>query len=318
MTEIRNVAMVGAGLMGHGLALVHALGGCRVVMQDISADQLAAAPGLIAAAAGTLVDGGAITAAERDAALARISSEPDLETSVAGADLVVEAVAERADVKREVYGRVAAAAPAHAILASNTSHLDIFPLVPDALKSRAAIAHWYTPPYIIDLVDVVGGPEAGPQVAEALRALYAGMGKKPIVFSRFATGYIANRLQAALGLEIYNLIDEGIATPEMIDDSIKYGLAARMAFLGHLKKADYTGLGLVRQSMQNATYSPPARRGVSPAVERLVADGRLGVMSGGGFFDYASRPPAEWFRARDRALLKHKALVETVEREDPM
>lgn len=318
MTNIHNVTIVGAGLMGHGLALVHALGECRVVMQDISAAQMDSAPKLIAVALDTLIDGGAVKASERDTVLARISTEPDLTKAVGNSDLVVEAVAEDIEIKRLVYSQIAEAAPDHALLASNTSHLDIFPLLPDTLKARSGIAHWYTPPYIIDLVDLVGAPEAGPEVVETLRALYAGMGKKPIVFAKFAPGYVANRLQAALGLEIYHLLDSGIATPEAIDDSIKYGLAARMAFLGHLKKADYTGLGLVQQIMSNAAYSPPPVRKQSPSIEDLVGEGRLGVASGGGFFDYAERPPAEWFSARDRALLKHKALVEKIEREDPM
>lgn len=318
MTAIRNVAVIGAGLMGHGLALVHALGGCRVTMQDISQSQLAAAPGLIEAALATLVDAGAVKAAEAEAALARIASEPDLAKAVSGADLVVEAVIEKVEVKREVYETVARAAPAHAILASNTSYLDVFPAVPEALRKRCAIAHWYTPPYIIDLVDLVSGPEAAPEVIETLLALYRGMGKKPIVFEKFAPGYIANRLQAALTLEIYHLMDSGVATPEMIDESIKYGLAGRMAFLGHLKKADYTGVGLTKQVMANAAYAPPPVRKASPTLDKLVAEGRLGVQAGGGYYDYSSRPAADWFRARDRALIQHKALVERLEREDPL
>lgn len=313
MTEIRNVAVIGAGLMGHALALVHAVGGCKVTMQDVNAEQLAAAPGLVAAALGTLIDGGAVSADRRADILGAISTTPDMAECVGNADLIVEAVVENADVKREVYVKIEAAAPKHAILASNTSHLDIFPLVPEGLKSRAAIAHWYTPPYIIDLVDVVAGPEADANAGPTLRDLYAGMGKKPVLFKQMIPGYVANRLQAAMSLEIYNLLDEGLVEPADIDDSIKYGLAIRMALLGHLKKADYTGIDMIRRAMANGGYSAPAARPNSPSIDKLVEQGRLGTMYGAGFYDYGGRPPAELFQARDRGLLKLKAQVEEIE-----
>lgn len=309
-----EVAILGAGTMGHALALVHALGGCSVRLQDVSPEVLEGAPGLIGAAFRTLVAAG--VCGEEDARLAesRIARTADLGQAVAGADLVVEAVFEDTDVKREVFARAHQAAPEQAVFASNTSYLDVFPLMPTARAGRAMIVHWYTPPYIIDLVDVVPGPETEPQLIQDMRDFLVGLGKKPIVLQAYIPGFIANRLQSALSLEIYALLDDGVATAADIDASIRHGLAARLALFGQLMKADYAGLGLVRQSLANRAYWPPEVRGHCRTVDELVAAGRTGVMAGAGFYDYGGRSPVELFEERDRKLLALKKAIGDIER----
>ena len=318
MIEFQRVGMIGAGLMGHALALVHALGGCQVRLQDVSAEQLERAPNLIAEALDTLIEAGLVDAGEKATVLARIHPTPDIAEAVADAQLIVEAVVENVDVKRTVYAAIDAAAPADAVLASNTSHLDPFPLIPEARQATAAITHWYTPPYILDLVDVCAGPKADRSIAERLRDFYLAIGKKPVVFDTVLPGYIANRLQAAMSLEIYHLMDEGLVTADMVDDSIKYGLALRMATLGHLKKADFTGIDMIRRAMANGMYEAPEPRPTSPSIEKLVDEGRLGVMAGAGFFDYGGRSPEELFKERDRGLLAMKKLVDEIEKKHPL
>lgn len=304
--RIETVAVLGAGIMGHALALVHALGGCRVALQDVSAPAREKAPALIEAALATLVDGGEVERDAADAARGRIVVHADLGTALAGCDLVVEAVVEDPEVKRALFARIDALAPAHALIASNTSYLDIFPMVPAARARTTLIAHWYTPPYLVDLVDLVGGETTDPAAIETLRALYAGWGKKPVVLPRFIPGYVANRLQAALSREVFFLLDEGYATPQDIDDAMIHGLALRIPLLGHLRKADFTGLDLTRRALANATVklAPDATR--SATLDRLVDAGRTGVMSGAGFFDYGGRSPDDLFRARDERLLSLK------------
>jgi 3-hydroxybutyryl-CoA dehydrogenase len=309
-----HVAILGAGTMGHALALVHALGGCRVQLQDVSPEALARSEALIAAALGTLAEAGVCSEAAAREALSRIARTPDLARAVAGADLVVEAVVEDVEVKREVFAAAHRAAPVHAVFASNTSYLDIFPLVPAERARRAMIVHWYTPPYIIDLVDVVPGPETDLQLVADMRDFLLGLGKKPIVLRKFIAGFIANRLQSALSLEVYALLDEGVATAEDIDASIKHGLAARLALMGQLMKADYTGLDMVRRALANRAYRPPEPRGHSRVVDELMAAGRTGVMAGAGFYDYGGRPPAELFEERDRKLLALKKAIDESER----
>lgn len=313
-----TVAVVGAGLMGHALALVHAAGGRRVRMQDIDPAQLERARGLIGAALDTLVGAGVHGEDERAAILARVSAVETIAEAVRDAGLVVEAVVENRDVKRAVFAEIDAAAPDGALIASNTSHLDIFPLVPARRQRRALIAHWYTPPYVIDLVDLAPGPETERAAMEGMRDFYAAMGKKPVLFERFIPGYVANRLQAAMGLEITRLLDEGWADARAIDDSIKYGLALRMALMGALMKADFTGLDMMRRGMANRAYDPPVPKGESETLNRLLAEGRTGAMGGAGYFDYGGMSPEELFRNRDIGLLKLKAEVARIERDTPL
>jgi 3-hydroxybutyryl-CoA dehydrogenase len=313
-----KVTLIGAGLLGHALALVHAAGGHQVKMQDISEKQLEIGVGLIESALGTMVDAGAIDLAEMAAIIGRITPEPSLAAAVVDADLIVEAVVENIPVKTQVYAEIDAAAPFSAILASNTSNLDVFPLIPAGRQKRCLIAHWYTPPYIIDLVDLAPGPQTDVAVMDEMEALYNGMGKKPVRFERFINGYVANRLQAAMGLEITKLLDEGWASAKAIDDSIKYGLANRMALMGALMKADFTGLDMMQRGMANMTYDPPVPKASSPTLDKLMDEGRQGVMSGAGYFDYGGMSPEQLFRNRDIGLLKLKAQVEKIEKESPL
>ncbi len=317
MTQFREVGVLGAGTMGHGIALVHALGGCTVRLQDNSPAALARAPELIRQAAAMLVEHGGLARADAEAAQKRITIGADAEATVHGVDLVVEAVVEDPNVKREIFAMVDRVAPEGAVIASNTSSLDVFPLVPERRARRTLIAHWYMPPYIVDLVDVVGSPKTDPALLEQMRDFLIKLGKKPVLLRRFLPGYIANRLQAALSLEIYKLLDEGYATAENIDDSIKYGLAERMALFGHVMKSDYTGLELLQKVLALGTYEPPKPTGRSATLDRLVAQGRTGVMAGAGFYDYGGKTPAELLASRDRRLLALKKALRQIEKDAP-
>ncbi len=302
--------------MGHALALVHALGGCTVTLHDADAGVLTRAPGLIDAALKTLREGGAVTGADARATRARISPTPGLAAALSGADLVVEAVVEKPEVKRAVFADIDRHAPRDAILASNTSYLDIFPLVPEARRPRTAIAHWYTPPYIVDLVDLVPGPETRAGTVAMLHRLYRGFGKAPLVFERMIPGYIANRLQAALNLECLRMIDAGWVGAEAIDHSIRHGLALRLALLGHMRKMDFTGLEMVRNGLAGGTFDPAPATGRSATLDGLIARGRTGVAAGAGFYDYPGTDPAPHYRARDLNLLSLKTALADILGED--
>lgn len=312
---MRTVAIVGAGLMGHGIALVFALGGHAVRITDARPETLAAVPALIGSALETLREGGLVEAAwtaERVAAAVRLC--PTLAEAVAGADLVIEAITEKPDLKQAVFAELDRLCPAGVALASNTSYLDIFPLIPARRQERALVLHWYTPPYIVDLVDVVPGPETDPEVVGFIRDLVLGLGQVPIVLQRFVPGYIANRIQQAISAEVYRLLDEGVASPREIDDAIIHGLALRIPVLGHLAKADFTGLELQRHALRNGTYQPPPPRSRSDILDRLCEEGRTGVMAGRGYFDWSGRSPEELFRERDRKLLALKQAMKRVGR----
>ena len=226
--------------------------------------------------------------------------------------MVIEAVVERPDVKRTLYGQLEGLMAPDAILASNTSNLDIFPLVPEGLQERTIIAHWYTPPYLCDLVDLCPGPKTKPGTVETMRDMVKAMGKVPVVFKQMVQGYVANRLQAAMQLEVYRLLDEGLVTPKDIDDSVLHGLALRMPILGIMAKADFTGLPLMQQGMKNRSYTPPVLRERSETLDKLIAEGRTGVMAGKGYFDWRDRSPEELFRERDWKLLALKQALRAI------
>jgi 3-hydroxybutyryl-CoA dehydrogenase len=301
-----KVAVTGAGLMGHSLAIVFATGGHHVTLYDVSAPALTTARRLIASTLDLLCEAELCTPQRKtDILESAIAFTTDLE-QVSGADIVVEAIPENSELKRELFSRLHRLLPAEAVIASNTSFLNIFDLMPTERQSNAVIAHWYSPPHIIDLVEIVPGPQTSAETVALVKALLESLGKKPIVLSRFLSGFIANRLQAALNLEVYSLLDSGYATAEEIDAAIMHGLALRMPLLGHLKKADFAGLRLVQATLANRTYAPPVVRGRSEVLDELVSRGNTGVMAGRGFYDYGGRSPEELFRERDRKLLALK------------
>ena len=302
-----QVAILGAGTMGHALALVYALGGHRVRVTDNDPATLDRAGGLMRTALATLRDAGEAGADKTDAWLdGAVTRVPQLADTVLDAQFVLEAVVELPDVKRQVFAQVDEAAPQAAILASNTSYLDPFPLMPQRRLPRALAVHWYTPPYLVDLVDIVGNPATDPAVVTEVRDMHAAMGKAPVVLKRFVPGYVANRIQAAIAAEVDNLIDEGVASPQDVDDAVIHGLALRIPILGHMAKADFTGLDLLQKVKANGTYQPAPARGSSPTLDKLVAEGRRGVRSGKGYVDWSDREPAALFAERDRKLLALK------------
>lgn len=302
-----DIAVVGGGLMGHGIALVLALGGHAVRITDTRPETRAAVPGLMESALATLREAGAAPEGWDAGRLARaVRVAAALDDTVAGASLVIEAITENPEAKRALFADLDRLCPPGTVIASNTSYLDVFPLIPAGRQARALVMHWYTPPYIIDLVDVVPGPETLPDVLEAMRALVVGLGQVPIVLKRFVPGYVANRIQSAISAEVYKLLDEGVASPREIDDAVIHGLSLRIPILGHLAKADFTGLELAQRALTNASYAPPPARTNSETLDALCAEGRTGVMAGKGYFDWGGREPAELFRERDRKLLALK------------
>ncbi|HKM64125.1 MAG TPA: 3-hydroxyacyl-CoA dehydrogenase family protein [Acidisphaera sp.] len=310
-----TVAVIGAGTMGHALALVYALGGHRVRLTDTNAQTLARAPALIETARATLAETGEIDGSWSAPRIAdAIACTATLEDTVRGVDVVVEAIIEQPEAKRTLYAQLDALLADDAIIASNTSYLDVFPLVPERRQARTVIVHWYTPPYLVDLVDIAPGPNTDPAVVEHMRAMVEALGKVPIGFRTLVTGYVANRIQSAITTEVYRLLDEGLVTPDDVDKSVIHGLALRMPIVAVLAKADFTGLPLQQDALRNRTYTPPPPRDHSDTIDRLVAEGRTGVMAGRGFFDWGGRSPEDLFQERDRKLIALKQALRKIGR----
>lgn len=305
-TSFVNVAVIGAGLMGHALAAVHAIGGLATKLYDSDPTRLANARSLIGQIMDTLVLAQSLTQDDASKAIDRISYCNSLENTLEGVDLIVEAVTEKPEVKKQVYKDISRFASPACVIASNTSYLDIFPFIPAERQRFSIIAHWYTPPYIVDLVDVVPGPQTDPAIVQRVAALYKSMGKHPIIFKKFIAGYIANRLQTALNLEVFRLLEEQQVSAADIDDSIRHGLALRLCLLGQLQKADFTGLEMVRNGLASKAYEPPVATGKSPVLDGLIAQGKTGIFSGEGFYDYKDTPAETLLKRRDLDLLTLK------------
>jgi 3-hydroxybutyryl-CoA dehydrogenase len=309
MTEIRKVTIVGAGTMGHSLAQAFAQGGFNVWLNDVQEAILSKARSLIASNLMTLVELGVLPKNQQTPILNRIQTTTNIEEAAKEADLVVEAIIEDAGAKKEMFRTLDKICPPQAILASNTSYMDIFKFVETKRPEKVLITHWFAPPHIIPLVEIVCGPKTAPETVDVVKALLVKLGKKPIVLSRFLPGFIANRLQSALGNEVLFLLDNGYATPEDIDEATKASFGLRIPILGLVKRMDFTGLNLTQKIISSRLYEPPQPQGKSKSVDQLMAQGKMGVKSGSGFYDYGGRSPEEIMKERDIKLIKLKEFL---------
>jgi len=304
MGEIRNVTVVGAGTMGHSLAQVYAQGGCNVWLNDIKDEVLIKAKSLIASNLKTLAELGIVKKGEESSILNRIRTTTKIEEAGKNADLVVEAIIEDEPAKKEMFSKLDRVCPQGAILASNTSYMDIFKFVKTGRPEKVLITHWFAPPHIVPLVEIVRGPKTFQETVDTVKASLLKLGKKPLVITKFLPGFIGNRLQSALGNEVLHLLDNGYATPEDIDIATKASFALRMPILGLVKRMDFTGLDLSQKIISNASYKVPPQRTKSKSVDRLVEQGKLGVKTGSGFYEYGGRSTEEIMKERDIKLIK--------------
>lgn len=207
-------------------------------------------------------------------------------------------------MKRDLFGRLDELCSPQAILASNTSYLNVFEIVEVRNPGRLLITHWFAPPHIIPLVEIVPGPRTSTRTVETVRQILVQLGKEPLVLKRFMPGFVANRLQMAVTLEMYHLLDQGVVSPEELDRAVKASFGLRIPILGLAKRVDFAGLDMAQLALRNRSYHPPPVRGRSDMVDALVSQGRLGVKTGRGFYDYGGRPPEDVLRERDLKLLK--------------
>jgi 3-hydroxybutyryl-CoA dehydrogenase len=299
---LRKVAVIGAGTMGHSLAQVFAQGGYEVSLSDIREEVLNQALTLIAANLETLVEMGLEETRGIPSVLGRIRTTTGLAEAAAGADLVIEAIVENPHAKKDLFSDLDRFAPPHAILTSNTSFLDIYRFVETSRPERVIIVHWFAPPHIVPLVEIVPGPRTSPETVSSIKEIVEGLGKQTIVLKRFLPGFIVNRLQSALTKEVLFLLENGYADPQDIDKATRAGFGLRIPILGLVQRMDFTGLDLMQSVLENS-----GKR--SPVIDRLVSEGKLGVKSGQGFYDYGERSVEEVLRERDRKLLKLKEFL---------
>lgn len=304
MEEIRNVAVIGAGTMGHSLAQVFAQAGYPVWLNDVKDEILDRARKLIASNLDTLIELGNVEKSQKEPILQRVHTTANLEEAGKSADFVIEAIVEDQAAKKEMFSRLDRICPPGAILASNTSYMDIFKFVETKRPERVLITHWFAPPHIVPLVEIVKGPQTSQETVDLVKALMVKVEKKPIVLTKFLPGFIGNRLQSALQNEVMHLLDNGYASPEDIDTATKASFALRMPLLGLVKRMDFTGLDLCQKIKSNMTYKVPPQRPRSETLDKLVSQGKLGVKTGSGYYEYGGRSTEEIMKERDLKLIR--------------
>ncbi len=289
MTKAR-IAVIGAGLMGHGLAQVFALAGHDVALTDSHEPTLASAKTRILANLKDLCDD--------TAAVERVRLCADLAETVRDADFVVEAVLEDLPLKRKIFAAVESAARPDAVFASNTSVIPITAIMQGlARRERALGTHWWNPPYLVPLVEVIGTEWTSPATIDWTMALHAAVGKTPVHVKKDVPGFVGNRLQHALWREAVSLVENGICDAQTVDTVIKAAFGRRLAVLGPLENADLVGTDLTLAIHRTVLPAIDHRPGPSPYLEALVAQGKLGMKTGEGFRKWTAEQQAE-LRAR--------------------
>jgi len=300
MSERANIAIIGAGLMGHGIAQVFARAGHKVRVYDAyqaSLDTLHAR-----------IESNLRDLEEPIDCLPLVSGHADMAQAVAGAQFIFECAPEKLDLKREIFAKLEALAPADAVIASNTSVMPIGSIVGNlATRARMLGTHWWNPPFLVPLVEVVGTPDTELRHIESMMALLATAGKTPVRVMKDVAGFVGNRLQHALWREAVALVAEGICDARTVDTVIKASFGRRLAVLGPLENSDLIGTELTLDIHKTIIPALDHSTGPNPYLDKLMTEGKFGVKSGEGFMVWAPEE-AQAVRKRVFAHLK-KALA---------
>jgi 3-hydroxybutyryl-CoA dehydrogenase len=280
-----RIAVIGAGLMGHGIAQVFALAGHAVRIHDTVMANLDSATSRILANLREL--------GEDESAVERVEATPHLPTAVRDADYVVEAVLEDLPLKQKLFAEIEQHASPLAIFASNTSVIPITRIM-EGLRDRARAlgTHWWNPPYLVPLVEVIGTQWTSAQAIEWTISLHRAAGKMPVHVKKDVPGFVGNRLQHALWREAISLVERGICDAATVDTVIKASFGRRLAVLGPLENADLVGTDLTLAIHRTVLPDIEKRPAPSPYLEALVADGKLGFKSGEGFRKWSAEEQA--------------------------
>ncbi|WP_436773154.1 3-hydroxyacyl-CoA dehydrogenase family protein [Yinghuangia sp. YIM S09857] len=280
----KKIAVIGAGLMGAGIAQVSAQAGYEVTLRDVTDAALERAQGGIRSSYEKFVAKGRMSAEDAEAALARLTVTTDLE-AVADADLVVEAVFEKIEIKQEVFRELDRVAKDGAVLASNTSALPITQIAVVTSRPEQVVGtHFFSPVPLMQLCELVRGYKTSDETLAVARAFAEGVGKTCIVVNRDVAGFVTTRLITALTTEAVRLYEAGVATAEDIDVACKLGFGHAM---GPLATIDLTGVDIMRNATSNIYEETKDEKFAPPELlNRMVTAGDLGRKSGKGFYSY--------------------------------
>lgn len=305
MTKFGTAAVLGTGMMGPGIALTLAMGGLRSTLLSRTGEGAVAGIAKAQALGQLLAANGLATSAQIADAVALLSGSSAFDESVAAADLVIESQPEGMELKQQLFARLDSLARPDAVLASNTSGLSITAIAARCARpERVLTTHFWNPPHLMPLVEIVKGDRTGDEAVESVRVLLAACGKIPVVVKKDRPGQLGNRLQMALVREAANIVAEGIADADDVDTVAKNGFGLRMPAYGILEHQDVVGLDLGTSVVDYVVpdlYNEPR----APEIMReMVRRGDLGARTGKGFYDWSVKSADEVKARRDAFLIE--------------
>ena len=284
--EIKNISVIGSGMMGHGIAQVFAAQNYNVTLLDVQQDLLSKAIENIRSNLTFLAQRGMGKNKDIEPTLRRIKTTLDLKEAVSNAQFIIEAVSENLALKQKIFQNLDSLSQPETILATNTSVISITEIARNGrLRERIVGTHFWFPPYLIPLVEVVKGKDTSSQTMERTYDLMKKAGKHPIRCIKDVPGFVANRLQHALWREAISIVEHGIADAATVDEAIKNSIGIRLAVLGPIENADMVGLDLTLAIHNTVLKDLEASPDPSPLLKEKVNKEELGFKSGKGFYD---------------------------------
>lgn len=294
MAKIENIGVIGAGLMGHGLAQIFAVHGYPVKLMDIKEGLLDKAIENVRSNLTLMAEKGIGNLDDVEPAIGRIKTTTDLEEAAAGAQFVVEAVLENLELKQDIFKDLDAICPDDTILASNTSVISITEIAEKAkIRERILGTHFWNPPHLLPLVEVIRGKDTSDEAMDTTYGLLKQVGKHPVRVNKDVPGFVGNRLQHALWREAISIVEQGIADPATVDECIKFGFGIRLPVLGPLENADMVGTDLTLAIHNYILKFIESSSKPSPLLKKKVEDGDLGFKSGRGFQEWTEEEAQE-------------------------
>lgn len=301
MSKIENIGVLGAGLMGHGIAQVFAREGYSVTLMDLNDDLLVQAIENIRSNLAVMAENNIGTQQDIEPVISKVKTTTDVTEATADVHFVVEAVSENLDLKQKVFQKLDSLCRRDTILATNTSVISITEIASKAeFRDRIVGTHFWNPPYLIPLVEVVRGEDTSDEIMDQTFSLLQAVGKHPVRVNKDVPGFVANRLQHALWREAISIVEKGIADAETVDECIRFGFGLRLPVLGPIENTDMVGTDLVLAIHEYILKYLESSSEPSPLLRQMVKQGHLGFKSGRGF--------QEW--PRERAEKSKKRLQE--------
>ena len=285
--DVRNISVLGAGIMGHGIAQSFILGGYPVVLYDTKLSILETAKAHILESLKSFREAGLVGQEDIQQSLERLTLSLNLAQAVRNSDFIIEAAPEDLSVKRQLFEEVEGHCKKDAIIASNTSSLTITSIGEHVdNKGRLLITHWFNPPQIVPTVEVVRGKETTDENMETVCNVLTGIKKLPVQINKEVPGFLVNRVQIAMAREILDLYERGVACAEDIDKAISGSIGFRLASIGPLRTMDLAGLKLWLKVCTNLLPHIQNSQDAPRVLEKLTSQGNDGIKSGKGFYEY--------------------------------